>query len=1009
MDSKFPDQLFPHFYLDGPPEVKSKHSYGGWGSYERVFAVSAGPCDGDQSSVQHVFESQHTLSGEEWVPLKPAVTPLIPPCEDAKLSSDVLPDPMDFPEHMQYFYKHHCMDAFSTMGHLLQDNLSFKKKQPKDVLSMSWANNFIKGLNYKRCEVAFYSRKVRHLHNLVGDVVSDVPPSLLASLLHEELTSQREQHRFCADATGGALGYVPLHESQGFSDGCLIYPSGDAMDKLNFHRVVQQFSDDKPPSFLMDSQPFVYYLNGPVRQISSADMEDIGNVAVRSDYFCGVWLLGDKRKPLLIDVIQTKDRFSCITVSPHFPNELAVVNERGAAYLWTAKKGLQKFREEDSNLYFNAKSPWRWCEFSCHPRVMVYADRTGAELTDIRSADSNHTLFRIGRTAACMSGERVILTKYLSKSHAHHHLINTQFSTYIMDERVPSIPMLKWDHMMESPPMFACDLPAQTPRQTCKLLLGAQRSQELMLLQYTGGREHVCQTRGSIQKLSSPKESLSHLNLLLPHKRHLAQKRLNVPAAGFTAVQKKDYLSVFQLTETGDIFYQMLKLHTDQTASSNDVPEQSVSVQPTVETGESENMQSYTDNDNQSVQSDSETEGRQAALRHLEVIDNVDNDGLNTLDTNENIRKEPSSQSSIGNNPTGSTRPPNPSKDPDLQAAWNKWFKPIFKKAEAKKRHHKFRRIRTDDLKCMMGKKLNKPKEDKWMRLRKDLQEVMRKKEMLLHGVTYLPHLNVTPVPDPVDPDDWPDDVSQRLAASWEGQWTYWWEEKLGLNRDEKIAALRRKRRRQKQAKARKRTSLSGSFTSSVSYQESLSGLSSVESQCLGSDEETLESSNSQAPDMEEWRARPEIHRKSPVILRRFLNEQSTADKSFRSPKKSPPRPDQNLLTSPSKSQSSIQVERPTSRTPSVAAGMDLGPPASLPSTQPTSVQSKRRKEFYLSSLPTSQMSTQDSALDGGYPSPRIRLSSPTPSHPSLSSQRVSQFRSLSQASQPKKKSRMGF
>ncbi len=39
-----------------------------------------------------------------------------------------------------------------------------------------------------------------------------------------------------------------------------------------------------------------------------------GNVAVRSDYFCGVWLLGDKRKPLLMDVIQTKDRFSCITV-----------------------------------------------------------------------------------------------------------------------------------------------------------------------------------------------------------------------------------------------------------------------------------------------------------------------------------------------------------------------------------------------------------------------------------------------------------------------------------------------------------------------------------------------------------------------------------------------------------------------------------------------------------------------------------------------------------------------
>ncbi len=75
--------------------------------------------------------------------------------------------------------------------------------------------------------------RIRHSHHLVGDIVSDVPPSLLASLLHEELTSQREQQQFCADATGGALGYVPLHESRGYSDGCLIYPSGEAMDKLS--------------------------------------------------------------------------------------------------------------------------------------------------------------------------------------------------------------------------------------------------------------------------------------------------------------------------------------------------------------------------------------------------------------------------------------------------------------------------------------------------------------------------------------------------------------------------------------------------------------------------------------------------------------------------------------------------------------------------------------------------------------------------------------------------------
>lgn len=51
---------------------------------------------------------------------------------------------------------------------------------------------------------------------------------------------------------------------------------------------------------------------------------------------------------------------------------------------WYCPIRMQKVREEDQNLYFNAKSSWRWCEFSAHPRVMLYADRTGVELTDIR-------------------------------------------------------------------------------------------------------------------------------------------------------------------------------------------------------------------------------------------------------------------------------------------------------------------------------------------------------------------------------------------------------------------------------------------------------------------------------------------------------------------------------------------------------------------------------------------------------------------------------------------------
>lgn len=446
-------------------------------------------------------------------------------------------------------------------------------------------------------------------------------------------------------------------------------------------------------------------------------------------------------------------------------------------------------------------------------------------------------------------------------------------------------------------------------------------------------------------------------------------------SSGFAAVQNKDYMSVFQLSETGDVFFQTLKLHADQTTTSKDVPEQAVSVEHTVENVETENFQIHANSDGQSSQSDSETEGgqhsetgsvffraldlyrvqtttnkdipeqavsvkrivengervnfnshansdvhssqsdsetegRQAALGHLEVINNVDVDHLNASDTNKDISKDPLSIS-IGNNPTCSTRPPKPSKDPDLQAAWNEWFKPIFKKASAKKRHSHFRRIRTDDLNGLKGKKSYKLVKDNLTRLRRDLQEVMRKKESLSHGVTYLPHLNVMPVPDSIDPDDWDDDLSQRLAASWEGNWKCWWEEKLGLNQAKKIAALRRKRQRMKQARARHRISLSGSFTSSVKYQGSDFCLSSAGSQFLDSNDETLE--KSQSTDIEEWMSRSEMRKKSRIMLRRFLHDQSIVEEPGQSPVRSAlqsplRRPDQDLLTSPSKSQSSSRV-----------------------------------------------------------------------------------------------------
>jgi TATA box-binding protein-associated factor RNA polymerase I subunit C len=64
-------------------------------------------------------------------------------------------------------------------------------------------------------------------------------------------------------------------------------------------------------------------------------------------------------------------------------------------------------------------------------------------------------------------------------------LFGPQFSLYLMDERLPLVPMLKWDHGLPSAPLLACLLPPAGPSCPQPLLLGAQGGQ-LQLLHITG-------------------------------------------------------------------------------------------------------------------------------------------------------------------------------------------------------------------------------------------------------------------------------------------------------------------------------------------------------------------------------------------------------------------------------------------------------------------------------------------------------------------------------------------
>ncbi|KAI1904864.1 hypothetical protein AGOR_G00010060 [Albula goreensis] len=681
-ENKFPHQLFPCFYNNGPPKGKYKISVDGWGHYGQAFEINH--CSSEKGPGQLAewnFDTQHKVKGETWKPVVPLAAPLLNPDNVCGDTSGYLPSATDFTEHMQNFYLGNYQDAFSAMSSALEEHFSFGEDKLEGSAGENTVNiwgmkTFLSNVNRVKCPLMYTGYGSRRYGNLLDDVIHDIPPVLLGELFHEELVLKRECAQFNEAATGGALGYFPVKISDNSQEGCLVFPGKASLSSLQFQKVVLTLENDKGLQLLKSKmQPLSIDLSGTIRQISVGSIQEDVYVAVRTDYQCGVWLANPSKRIAPLEVIQTEQMATCINVSPHIPGELVVTSENGAAYLWTVGEGLSKFREEEGNLYFNAQSSWRWCDFSAHPKVMQYADRTGVELTDTRSSNKcSYTLFRIGETANCKSGERVILSKYLSDVNSYHHLVTTQYSAFIMDERFPCLPMVKWEHMMEDPPLFAQGVAGSPKARNNKVLLGSQRSSELMLLQYSGGGESAYHSVGPPLKLLHPSETLRYLSVHIPHRQQHVKDRLGMPSAGFTAIhhsKAEECLCMLQLSEAGDIFYQILRPQTDQDA----------------------------------------------------------------IDTPQ----------------------------PRTQTAENEQF----------------------------------------------------------------------PLPDPVAPSEWSDPLSQRLSVSWEGHWKSWWEDNLGMNRDRKVEALRRKRRQQKLARAHRRIGLAESFTSSVSFQSDLdyvSGWSSATS-----------------------------------------------------------------------------------------------------------------------------------------------------------------------------------
>ncbi|MEE6516446.1 hypothetical protein FKM82_025937 [Ascaphus truei] len=497
----------------------------------------------------------------------------------------------------------------------------------------------------------------------------------------------------------------------------------------------------------------------------------------------------------------------------------------------------------------------------------------------------------------------------------------------MMDERFPLLPLLKWNHMLESPPTFAHVIPGGAADRSNKILLGTQQSQETLMLQYTGGSTSSCQLLFPALKLPRMSECHAHLPPLLPHHHHCLAQRLASPGAGLAAAhggRNRDSMLVFHLSEEGDLFYQRL-VHRERTypaergtqgrhnltvlpgpdptaeewtLGADPTPEeQALGADPTPEEQalgtdptpaeqilgadpfpEERTLEADPAPEEQTLGEDPVPEEQTLGEDPVPEEQTLRADaapeeqtlgadptpaekvlGADPFPEEWSLRADPSPEErthgadpvpeerSLGADPAPEERTlradpvpeeqavreypsldRTPHSEPDTRAVtdaavpslsrgsllcFRRWVRSLLGGCMSGEGIHG-RRPRLTVGKLFSAPEFNEPEQSSAA-----LQETQRSLREVM-GQGGLVRLKTPPVLDPLEPvcpQDWKDPLSQRLTASWEGQWDLWWEDHLGLNQGSKIQALRERRRRQKMQSLRSRRTLSGSFTSSLS------------------------------------------------------------------------------------------------------------------------------------------------------------------------------------------------
>eukprot|EP00057_Strongylocentrotus_purpuratus_P020806 XP_011675280.1 PREDICTED: TATA box-binding protein-associated factor RNA polymerase I subunit C [Strongylocentrotus purpuratus] len=415
-----------------------------------------------------------------------------------------------------------------------------------------------------------YCQSLLRKNKSIIDAVSSVgvQRSLLQGLLREETHQQIERMYHNELYYGGCLSYEPFKSSttEGGS-GLLFHPSGQALDTLNIHVLESESVPCFKPSTSLKHQISVA---GCIRQIETHRLSLKKEIyaGIRTDYHA--YVVRCKRKESLkcklIHDVTSQYRITSISLSPHLEGEFLFTNERGQVSHIDQKKKV-------SMLPSREHMP-AYAHFTAHPCLAFAHTKDQAYQLDFRlpnlTEDQKIPLFQL--RSSCLPGDQYFCVARQHPSNPFYHCLATQHYLFLMDERFPHHSVLQWPHLLSTPPTCLHITPSiSSPSLTTSddlLLAASYSSREVHCFQSSSLNGQAPSSTRAPWKIQDSNAWLDLMSVVPSQDEELVRERISRPLVGMCAAKleqdQQQTITVFQISEVGDIYQQVLKVNNDE-------------------------------------------------------------------------------------------------------------------------------------------------------------------------------------------------------------------------------------------------------------------------------------------------------------------------------------------------------------------------------------------------------------------------------------------------------------